>query len=192
MLLWMTKSPSECMAPFEEDRQTGLVQTLPVGGVVVVAVGATVGLEADPDGDAVADAVGVFVTEADGLTVLGGRVVGVGVGLAVVADGVTVGVEADPDGDAVGDAVVDLVGEADGLTVLGGAVGVAWSTVNVARRTEVLRCDHVRTAVIVCRPSPRFAVSKGVADPSLAVPAKSKGAPNSVRKGVLDCDESSR
>jgi hypothetical protein len=182
-----------------DDDQTGLVQTAPAGGVVVgvelvvVAVGVTVGLEVDPDGDAVAEAVGVFVAEADGLTVLGGGVVTVGIELAVVAVGVTVGVEADPDGDAVGDVVGDVVVEVDGLTVLGGSVvATSLSTVKVARRTEVLRCDHVRTAVIVCRPSARFAVSKGMADPSLAVPAKSKGAPNSVRTGVLDCDESSR
>ena len=67
MLLWTMKSPSEYIAPFDEDRQTGLVQTVPAGGVVVggvgvrlvvVAVGEAVGLEAVADGDAVAEAVG--------------------------------------------------------------------------------------------------------------------------------------
>jgi hypothetical protein len=148
----MMKSPSECIAPFEEDRQTGLVQTVPAGGVVAV-----------------------------------------GVGVAVVAVGDTVGLEADADGDAVVDVVGGLVAEADGLVVLGGGVAAtSLSTVKVARRTEVARCDHVRTAVIRCRPSTSFAVSKGIADPSLAVPAKSKGALNSVRTGVPDFDESSR
>jgi hypothetical protein len=138
------RPPSEYIAPFEEDRQTGLVQTVPVGGVVAV-----------------------------------------GVGVAVVAVGNTVGLEADADVEAVADAVALMV-------LGGGVVATSLSTVKVARRMEVAPCDHVRTAVIVCRPSPSFAVSKGRAEPSLAVPAKSKGGTNSVRTGVLECHESSR
>ena len=58
MLLWTMRSPSEYIAPFDEDLQTGLVQTVPTGGVVAVGVGVTVvavadtvGLEVDADGD---------------------------------------------------------------------------------------------------------------------------------------------
>ena len=52
--------------------------------------------------------------------------------------------------------------------------------------------DHFRTAVIVCGPSASVAVSKGRAEPSLAVPPKSKGGLNSVRMGDVDRRGSSR
>jgi hypothetical protein len=52
MLLWMTKLPSEYIAPFDEDRQTGLLQTVPDGGVVAVCVGV---VDADGLDDAVAE-----------------------------------------------------------------------------------------------------------------------------------------
>ena len=96
--------------------------------------------------------------------------------------------------EAVGaDAVGGFVAEGDALVVLGGGVvATSLSTVKVARRTEVAPYDHFRTAVIVCRPSASVAVSKGCAEPSLAVPAKSKGGMRSVRTGVLDRHESSR
>ena len=77
MLLWMMRPPSEYIAPFDEDRQTGLVQTVPAGGVVAVCVGV-----------GVAVAVGVRV----------GVGVGVRVGVAVVAVG---------DADGLDDAVAD-------------------------------------------------------------------------------------
>ena len=102
------------------------------------------------------------------------------------------------DGDVEPVLVVDdvggLVAVAEAVVVLAVGVGVtpSLSTVKAARRMELARCDHFRTAVIVCRPSASFAVSKGFAEPSLAVPAKSKGGPTSVRTGVLDCHESSR
>jgi hypothetical protein len=70
MLLWMMKPPSEYIAPFDEDRQAGLVQTGPAGGVVgvaVVAVGDTVALEdavADWDVEAVAEWLAVLDAEA--------------------------------------------------------------------------------------------------------------------------------
>jgi hypothetical protein len=147
-----------------------LVQAVPAGGVVGVAVA-----------------------------------VAVRVGEAVVAVGDTVALEvavADCDVEAVaewlavleGDVVGDLVAVAEGVAVLGVGVGVtpSLSTVKAARRMEVAPCDHFRTAVIVCGPSRSFAVSKGFAEPSLAVPAKSKGRLTSVRTGVLDCHESSR
>ena len=207
MLLWMMKSPSECIAPFDEERQTGSVQTVPVGGVVAVgvavavgdAVGVRVGVAvAVVVGDAVGVRVGVAVAVGDTVAEwLGVAVVAVGVavavrvGVAVVAVGVTVGVVADADG--VADVVGGFVTEGDALMVLGGGVvAPSLSTVKVARRMEVPRCDHVRTAVIACRPSTSFSVSKGRADPSLAVPAKSKGGTNSVRTGSLDFQESSR
>jgi hypothetical protein len=51
------RPPSEYIAPFDEDRQTGLVQTVPAGGVVAGGVGVAVVAVGDPDGldDAVAD-----------------------------------------------------------------------------------------------------------------------------------------
>ena len=57
MLLWMMRPPSEYIAPFDEDRQTGLVQTLPAGGVVAAGAGVAVVAVGDADGldDAVAD-----------------------------------------------------------------------------------------------------------------------------------------
>jgi len=182
------RSPSEYIAPFDEDRQTGLVQTVPPGGVVavgvvavgVVAVGDPVTLEdavADWDVEAVAEWLAVLDAEA------------VAEWLAELDDEADADVEAVPEADAVG----GFVAEADALMVLGGGVvAPSLSTVKVARRMELAPYDHLRTAVILCRPSTSFAVSKGIADPSLAVPAKSKGGTTSVRTGVLDCHESSR
>jgi hypothetical protein len=53
----MTKLPSEYIAPFDEDRQTGLLQTVPDGGVVAVGVAVVAVAVGDADGldDAVAD-----------------------------------------------------------------------------------------------------------------------------------------
>jgi hypothetical protein len=64
------RPPSEYIAPFDEDRQAGLLQTVPAGGVVglaVVAVGDTVGLEdavAEWDVEAVAEWLAVLDAEA--------------------------------------------------------------------------------------------------------------------------------
>jgi hypothetical protein len=178
----MMRPPSEYIAPFDEDRQTGLAHTVPDGGVVagrvVVAVGDTVAL---------ADAVAVRV------------------GVAVVAVGDFVALEdavAEWDAEAVAEwvAVLEvgddggLVAGAEAVVVLVVGVGVtpSLSTVKAARRMEVAPRDHVRTAIILCGPSASFAVSKGFAEPSLAVPARSKGGATSVRMGVLDFHESSR
>jgi hypothetical protein len=140
-------------------------------GAAVVAVGDSVGL-----------AVGGFVAEADALMVLAGAVVAGGVGAAVVAVG-----------DSVGLAVGGFVAEPEALMVLaGGVVTPSLSTVKAARRIEVAPYDHLRTAVIVCGPSTSVAVSKGCAEPSLAVPPKSNAGTRSVRTGDLDCRGSSR
>jgi hypothetical protein len=183
----MMRSPSEYIAPFDEDRQTGLVQTVPAGGVVavgvgvaVVAVGDAVALEdavADWDAEAVAEWLAVLDSEA------------VAEWLAELDDEADADVEAVPEADAVG----GFVAEADALMVLtGGVVAPSLSTVKAARRMELAPYDHLRTAVIVCRPSTSFAVSKGRAEPSFAVPPKSKGGTTSVRTGALDRHESSR
>jgi hypothetical protein len=170
------KPPSEYIAPFDEDRQTGLVQTVPAGGVVAVGVG--VAVVAVGDTVALEDAVADWDVEA------------VAEWLAVLDD------EADADVEAVleVDDVGGLVAVAEAVVVLVVGVGVtpSLSTVKAARRMEVARYDHVRTAVIVCGPPTSFAVSKGFAEPSLAVPAKSKGGTTSVRTGVPDCHVSSR
>jgi len=138
----------------DEDRQTGLVQTVPAGGVV-------------------------------GVVVMVGDAVAVGVGGAVVV--------VEDDAVAEADAVGGAVAEGDALVVLGrGMVLTGLPTVKVARRTEVAPCAHFRTAVIVCRPGTSSWVSKGWAEPSLAVPAKSKGGTNSVRTGLPARRESSR
>jgi hypothetical protein len=155
-----------------------------VGVCVSVGVGVcvTVGVE-------------VFVAEGVGVAVvvLGDAVVVLGD--AVVAVGEAVVFEGDAEDVVVGevDVVGDLVAEGDALVVLGDGVGSVWlSTVKVARRTEVRPRDHFRTAVIVCCPSASVAVSKGRAEPSLAVPAKSNGGRNSVRTSVRVCQESPR
>ena len=89
--------------------------------------------------------------------VVGGRVVAVG-GTDVLEGAVADGdVEAVVEADAVG----GFVAEVDALLVLGGGVvAISLSTVKVARRIEVAPCRHFRTAVILCRPSASFAVSK--------------------------------
>jgi hypothetical protein len=199
MLLWMMRPPSEYIAPFDEDRQTGLVQTVPAGGVVavgvgvaVVAVGDAVALEdavADWDAEAVAEWLAVLDAEAvaEWLAVLDAE--GVAEWLAELDGEADADVETVPEADAVG----GVVAEADALMVLaGGVVAPSLSTVKAARRMELAPYDHLRTAVIVCRPSTSFAVSKGCAEPSLAVPPKSKGGTTSVRTGALDRHESSR
>jgi hypothetical protein len=76
------------------------------------------------------------------------------------------------DGDVEPVLVVDdvggLVAVAEAVVVLAVGVGVtpSLSTVKAARRMELARCDHFRTAVIVCRPSASFAVSKARAERS--------------------------
>jgi hypothetical protein len=51
------RPPSEYIAPFDEDRQTGLVQRVPAGRVVAVGVGVRVGVGVVGDADGLADAV---------------------------------------------------------------------------------------------------------------------------------------
>jgi hypothetical protein len=51
------RPPSEYIAPFDEARQTGLVQTVPAGGVVTVGVGVAVVAVAVGDADGLDDAV---------------------------------------------------------------------------------------------------------------------------------------
>ena len=116
--------------------------------------------------------------------VVGGAVVLVGKAVAVV-----VGAEMLAAGAVVG-AGVEVVGAgAPVAVVVGEAVGVAvtrpFATVKVPRRLEVVPCDHVSTALMLCDPSASFVVSYGSAVPSVAVPAKSKGGPVSVRVGIL-------
>ena len=188
------KPPSEYIAPFDEDRQTGLLQTLPVGGVVteglgvvVVAVGDIVSLEdavTDGDDEALAELLGV---DDDALAEL----------LGVLDDDALAEWLAELDGGAdvevEADAVVDFVADGDALMVLaGGVVTPSLSTVKVARRNETAPCDHFKTAVIVCRPSASLPVSNGRAEPSLAVPLKSKGGTESVRTDARDRHESSK
>jgi hypothetical protein len=172
------RPPSEYIAPFDEDRQTGLVQAVPAGGAV-----------ADWDVEAVADWLAELDAEAvaDWLAELDAEAVADW--LAELDD------EADAEVEAVAGADVggDFVAEADALLVPpGGVVTPPLLTVNVARRMDFARYDHFRTAVIVCGPSVSFAVSKGRAVPSLAVPPRSKGCTTSVRTGFLDRHESSR
>jgi hypothetical protein len=126
-------------------------------------------------------------TVGDGLVVVGSTV---GDGLVVV-------------GSTVGDGLV-VVGSAvgDGLVVVGSAVGSGAVVVGVGeglvcgvvallavvkspRRLEVWPSDHFRTALMVCDPSGSFVVSYGTAVPSAAVPARSKGAALSVRRGCF-------
>jgi len=172
------RPPSEYIAPFEEDRQTGLVQAVPAGGAVADwDVEALAEWLAELDAEALAEWLAELDAEA------------LAEWLAELDD------EADAEVEAVAGADVggDFVTEADALFVPeGGVVTPSLSTVNVARRMDFARYDHFRTAVIVCRPSASFAVSNGRAEPSLAVPPKSKGGATSVRTGVLDCHESSR
>jgi hypothetical protein len=72
----------------------------------------------------------------------------------------------------------DVVGGA--VVAVGAVVGVGFTpplwTLKCPRRVEVVPSDHFRTARIVCEPSASFEVSSAGAVPSVAVPAKSKGA----------------
>jgi hypothetical protein len=157
-----------------------------------VVVGDTVGLEdavADWDVEAVAEWLAELDDEAvaEWLAELDDEAVAEW--LAELDDEADADVELVPEADAVG----GFVAEADALVVLvGGVVTPSLSTVKAARRMDLAPYDHFRTAVMVCRPSMSFAVSKGRAEPSLAVPPKSKGGTTSVRTGALDCHESSR
>jgi hypothetical protein len=146
------------------------------GVVVGVAVVVLVGVAVVAPGAAVAGAVGeaVFVVVGEaGLVAVGEAVVGV-VGEAGLV--------------AVGEAVVGVVGEAV-VGVVSGALGVAvappLATVKFLRRLDLEPSDHVSTTLMVCDPSASFLVSYGIAVPSPAVPAKSKGGSVSVRKGGL-------
>jgi hypothetical protein len=137
-----------------------------VGGAVVLV------------GKAVAVVVGAEVLAAGAAVVLVGKAVAVVVGAEMLAAGAVVG------------AGVEVVGAgAPVAVVVGEAVGVAvtrpFATVKVPRRLEVVPCDHVSTALMLCDPSASFVVSYGSAVPSVAVPAKSKGGPVSVRVGIL-------
>jgi hypothetical protein len=101
----------------------------------------------------------------------------------VVAGAVVVGAV------VVGAVVVDwLVGDAVLVGVcVGVGVGLAlplW-TLKRPRRVEVVPFAHVMTTLMVWVPSASFAVLYGRAVPSVAVPAKSKGAFLSVRTGGL-------
>jgi len=150
-----------------------LVQVL---GGVAVAVGADV-VGADVVG---ADVVGADVVGADvvGAVVVGAVVVGAVVVGAVVVGAVVVG--AVVVGALVGDAVVVGVGVGVGV----GFTLPLW-TLKRPRRVEVVPSAHVMTTLMVWVPSASFAVLYGRAVPSVAVPAKSKGAFLSVRTGGL-------
>jgi hypothetical protein len=155
------------------------MQAVPVGGVVAVGFGVAVGDIVSLD-DVVAVGFGVAVGDIVSLdeAVADGDVEALAEWLAVL--------EVDGAGGLV------AVGEAVAVLVVGVGVMPWLSTVKLARRMEVPPDRHVRTAVIVCRPSPSLAVSKGFAEPSLDVPAKSKGRAWSVRTGVPDFHDSSR
>ena len=113
-----------------------------------------------------------------GVAVVVGVVVVVVVGAAVVAAGPAVV-------GAAGAAVFVAVGEA--VDVVGVAVGVAvvppLATVKFPRPLDLVPSDHVSTTLMVCDPSASSVVSYGIAVPSPAVPAKSKGGSVSVRRG---------
>jgi hypothetical protein len=117
-----------------------------------------------------ADVVGADVVGADvvGADVVGADVVGADVVGAVVV------------GALVGDAVVVGVGVGVGV----GFTPPLW-TLKRPRRVEVVPSAHVMTTLMVWVPSASFAVLYGRAVPSVAVPAKSKGAFLSVRTGGL-------
>ena len=102
--------------------------------------------------------------------------------LAGGADAVVVG------GAVVLAAAVVLAGGADAVVVgaVGAVVGLVvrpLATVKLARRLEVVPSDHVSTTLMRCGLSGSIFVSYGIAVPSAAVPAKSKGASVSVRTG---------
>jgi len=193
------KPPSEYIAPFDEDRQTGLVQTLPAGGVVAVgvglavAVGDTVALEdavgdweveAEPDDEAEAEWLAELDDEAEAEW------------LAELDDEAEAEWLAELDDEAEGDVEAVLEVDADGgfvavakaeplVVAVGAGVTPSLSTVKAARRLEVLPPRQVKTILIVCDPSTSFVVSYGRAAPSVAVPARSNGGTHSVRVGVL-------
>jgi hypothetical protein len=150
-------TPSSMVSP--------LVQVL---GGVAVAVGA----------DVVGGA--VVLGGGAGAVVVAGAVVAVGpvVAGAVVVGAVVVGAVAV--GALVDDAVVVGVGVGVGV----GLTLPLW-TLKRPRRVEVVPSAHVMTTLMVWVPSASFAVLYGRAVPSVAVPAKSKGAFLSVRTGGL-------
>ncbi|HEY6666940.1 MAG TPA: hypothetical protein VI036_17585 [Propionibacteriaceae bacterium] len=134
------------------------------------------------------------VAVAVGADVVGGAVVRGGVGAVVVAGAVAVVGPVVAGAVVVGAVVVGavvvdwLVGDAVLVGVcVGVGVGLAlplW-TLKRPRRVEVVPFAHVMTTLMVWVPSASFAVLYGRAVPSVAVPAKSKGAFLSVRTGGL-------
>jgi hypothetical protein len=180
------RPPSEYIAPFDEDRQTGLVQRVPAGRVVAVGVGVRVGVGVVGDADGLADAVADWDVEAE----LDDEAEAEWV--AELDDEADAGVEAVLEVDADGGFVA--VAGADPLVVLavGAGVTLSLSMVKAPRRLEVVPSRQVKTALIVCDPSTNFVVSYGRAVPSLAVPARSNGGTLSVRTGALLCRQSSR
>jgi hypothetical protein len=119
-----------------------------------------------------ADVVGAVVVGAVvvGAVVVGAVVTGAVVTGAVVTGAVVVGAV------VVGAVVVVAVGAVVGVVV------TPLATVKFARRLEVVPPD-LNTTRMLCDPSASFVVSYGTADPSAAVPAKSKGGSESVRTG---------
>ena len=134
-------------------------------GGVAVAVGA------DVVGGAVVVVGGAGTAVLVGSVVAGAVVVGAVVVGAVVVGAVAVGA-------LVGDTVVVAVG-------VGAGAGFTppLRTLKRPRRVEVVPSAHVMTTLMVWVPSASFAVLYGRAVPSLAVPARSKGAFLSVRTG---------
>jgi hypothetical protein len=193
------RPPSEYIAPFDEDRQTGLVQTLPAGGIVAVGVGLAVAVgtvaledavggwevEAEPDDEAEAEWLAEPDDEAEAEWLAEPDDEAEAEWLAEPDDEAEAAVEAVLEVDADGGLVA--VAEADPLVVppVGADVTPSLSTVKVARRLEVLPPRQVKTTLIVCDPSTSFVVSYERAEPSLAVPARSNGGTHSVRVGVL-------
>jgi len=152
------------------------VVALVVGVDVVVGVGAVACAEVV----ALVVGVGATLVVAVGAGVVGGAVVVVGpvvVG-AVVFGAVVFGVVVL--GALVGEAVVVRVGVGVGV----GFTPPLW-TLKRPCRVDVMPSVHVRTTLMVWVPSASFAVLYGRAMPSVAVPAKSKGAFLSVRTGGI-------
>jgi hypothetical protein len=135
-----------------------LGELLVAGFVVALRVGPVLGCEGFDVGVCVADGVFVGVAMVDG------------VGAAGVVGTVVVG--------AVAEAVFVAVGEAVGV-----AIAPLLETVSFPRRFDLVPSDQVSTAPIVWDPSASFVVSKGIAVPPAAVPARSKGATLSIRMG---------
>ena len=118
---------------------------------------------------------------------------GVVVGVAVLVVGAAAEVAGTVVFGAVGEPVLAVGGVVGAVNeALGVAVAPLLATVKFARRLDVLPFDHVSTARMVCDPPASLVVSYGSAVPSVAVPAKSKGATVSVRMGGFSRCGSSR